>query len=106
MQLPDKHKYTHRYQIYGTPDSPLELKDIPDLSLVEYESAPGDIFLFDSYVPHASNPNNSKDQRRNIYLTYNRKSQGSHHSLYYEDKYQSYPPNAYRNNETEYSYKV
>ncbi len=106
LQLPDTDTYVHQKRIFGTKEEPLILSDIPGLSLKEYTARPGDIFVFDSYVPHASNPNMSSEQRRNIYLTYNKHSSGNHHTEYYKDKYRSYPPNAYRDGDLKYEYKV
>ncbi len=106
LQLPDEKSYIHQTRVFGNKESPLKIEDIPSLSLREYVADPGDIFLFDSYVPHASNPNMSQEQRRNIYLTYNKASDGNHHTRYYQDKYLSYPPNSYRCGDLKYEYKV
>ena len=106
LQLPNVQSYRHHKKIYGNTENPLEITDVPGLQLLEYPAEAGDVFVFDSYVPHASNPNYSEAERRNIYLTYNRKSDGNHHSQYYEDKYQTYPPNAMRLAGTSYKYKV
>lgn len=57
------------------------------------EAAPGDVVFFDSYVPHGSPPNTSDQPRRNIYLTFNRQSDGDQRMRYYRDKWTSYPPN-------------
>lgn len=58
------------------------------------EAAPGDVVFFDSYVPHGSPPNTSSAPRRNVYLTFNRRSAGDLRQRYYADKWASYPPNA------------
>ncbi len=57
------------------------------------EAAPGDVVLFDCYVPHGSPANLSPAARRNIYLTFNRKGDGDHRMAYYHDKWENYPPN-------------
>ena len=53
-------------------------------------TAPGDILLFGSYIPHKSPPNRSNESRRIIYLTYNAKSQGDWRERYYADKRQAF----------------
>lgn len=58
------------------------------------EADPGDVVFFDSYVPHGSPANTSDRPRRNIYLTFNRQSDGDQRLRYYRDKWKSYPPNS------------
>lgn len=60
---------------------------------VMLEADPGDVIFFDCYVPHGSPPNESDRRRCNIYLTFNRKSDGDLRAGYYEDKWKTYPPN-------------
>lgn len=50
------------------------------------EAAPGDVVVFDSYVPHRSDTNRSDRPRRVLYLTYNAASRGDHRERYYADK--------------------
>ncbi len=74
------------------------LSDASDLSWAddEYimlEADPGDVIFFDCYVPHGSPANQSTSSRRNVYLTFNRRSDGDMRARYYEDKWSSYPPN-------------
>ena len=47
---------------------------------------PGDVLVFDSYVPHRSDTNTTDVARRALYLTYNRASAGDHRERYYRDK--------------------
>lgn len=46
----------------------------------------GDILIFDSVVPHCSEPNLSNRSRRALFLTYNKKSEGDHYEFYYRRK--------------------
>lgn len=62
-----------------------------DYQVLEADS--GDVVFFDSYVPHGSPPNTSDQPRRNIYLTFNRRSDGDLRLRYYRDKWANYPPN-------------
>jgi len=47
---------------------------------------PGDLVLFDSYVPHRSASNLSDTWRRSAYLTFNRAAEGDLHKAYYAKK--------------------
>lgn len=67
---------------------------------------PGDIVIFDSYVPHGSKRNSSKRPRKIMYLTYNQKKFGDLRSLYYEDKMKTYPQDCERIAGKKYEYKV
>lgn len=53
---------------------------------------PGDIAMFDSWLPHRSDINNSPNKRRNIYLTYNRTSENNTRPKYFELKRKIWPP--------------
>ena len=59
------------------------------------ETRPGDIALFHCFAPHVAEKNNSKKQRRQIFLTYNDSADGEHyqahrdHYLWYITRSQS-----------------
>ena len=89
--------------------TPLTLEDPPYQPEDEYqvlEADPGDVVFFDSYVPHGSPANTSSRQRRNIYLTFNRASDGDLREQYYQDKWRSYPPNQVASARQDSSYRV
>ena len=65
----------------------------PEDEYVLLEADPGDVIFFDAYVPHGSPPNTGSRQRRNIFLTFNRESDGDMREKYYRDKWESYAPN-------------
>jgi ectoine hydroxylase-related dioxygenase (phytanoyl-CoA dioxygenase family) len=65
----------------------------PEQDYKVIEANPGDVVLFDCYVPHGSPANLTDRARRNLYLTFNRKSDGDHRMAYYHDKWENYPPN-------------
>jgi len=67
---------------------------------------PGDVVVFDSFVPHRSFANTTDSARRILYLTYNRLSAGDHRLSYYADKRASYPPDCEREPGKEYVYRV
>lgn len=56
------------------------------MEFVPVHVKPGDVVLFDSYLPHRSNANNSNGWRRLAYLTYNKLSEGDLHEAYYATK--------------------
>ena len=85
---------------------PLEADDLPDLDLQPIETNSGDIIIFNSYVPHGSESNSSNQRRCNIYLTYNKLSEGNHRVDYFKDKRKSFPPNNERDPNKDYSFKV
>jgi ectoine hydroxylase-related dioxygenase (phytanoyl-CoA dioxygenase family) len=76
----------------------LDMKPIP--------TEPGDVILFDSFVPHASADNRTDRPRRVLYLTYNRRSDGDHRAAYYRDKHVSFPPDIDRVPGREYVFRV
>lgn len=60
------------------------------------DMAPGDILLFDSYLPHRSRANFSSSPRRALYATYNRASDGDVREAYFSEKRRVFPPDADR----------
>ena len=85
---------------------PLDADDLPNLNLQPIETNSGDIIIFNSYVPHGSESNSSNQRRCNIYLTYNKLSEGDHRIEYFKDKRKSFPPNNERDPNKDYSFKV
>jgi len=88
---------------------PLTMDDPPYQPADEYmllEAQPGDVVFFDSYVPHGSPANTSDSQRRNLYLTFNKASDGDLRQQYYEDKWKSYPPNQVSSARADSSFRV
>ena len=86
--------------------TPLTLKDIPNAEMTPVETKAGDIILFNSYVPHGSEANISDKRRCNIYLSYNKTSDGDHRLKYFAEKRKNYPPNNERDPNQEYFFKV
>ncbi len=71
-----------------------------------YPTRPGDVVVFDSYVPHRSARNLTDKPRRVLYVTYNRASEGDHRAQYYADKRASYPPDIERDPAKRYVFRV
>jgi len=63
---------------------------------VPIETKPGDLVIFDSYLPHRSGVNQSLMSRRALYATYNRRHEGNLRDAYFEAKRTSFPPDAER----------
>lgn len=78
----------------------------PEDDYVLLEADPGDVIFFDSYVPHGSPANMSDRSRRNIFLTFNKLSDGDMRAKYYQDKWAKYPPNEIKNARPGGSYRV
>ena len=57
-----------------------------EMNFVNVLTQPGDIVLFDSYLPHQSGPNMTDHPRRLAYLTYNKEREGNFHAEYYATK--------------------
>jgi len=76
---------------------------VASLSWVPLPTEPGDIVFFDSYVPHRSRPNRSKTSRRALYITYNRRREGSVRDQYFARKRGAFPPECERMEGVDYS---
>ena len=85
----EKDLMTEEWQPLTEDDPPYQPED--EYTLLE--ANPGDVIFFDAYVPHGSPPNTSDRSRRNIFLTFNRESDGDLRARYYRDKWESYAPN-------------
>lgn len=59
-------------------------------------TSPGDLVLFDSFLPHRSGPNATGAARRALYLTYNRAAEGDVRERYFALKRVSFPPDIER----------
>jgi ectoine hydroxylase-related dioxygenase (phytanoyl-CoA dioxygenase family) len=96
----------HKKGMIGERWKPLTSEQLAGVDFVKYPMAPGDVAFFDCFVPHQSAPNLTSKQRRNLYLTYNRASEGDHRNPYFADKRKSYPPDLEREPGKEYSFRV
>jgi hypothetical protein len=92
--------------LIGREWAPLGAAETAHFAMIPTPTRPGDVLFFDSFVPHASKANLSREQRRILYLTYNRASDGDHRVRYYADKRASYPPDIERLPDVEYKFRV
>lgn len=86
--------------------APLTSEQMTAFALAPVPTGPGDVLFFDSYAPHASQPNATNVQRRILYLTYNAASAGDHRRRYYDDKRLSFPPDVEREAGRTYRFRV
>ena len=93
---------TPEWQPLSEDDPPYEPKE----EYVLLEADPGDVIFFDSYVPHGSPANTSNRSRRNIFVTFNKQSDGDMRAQYYRDKWASYAPNQVDQARTGDSFRV
>jgi 2-aminoethylphosphonate dioxygenase len=93
-------------RMIGREWAPLNAEEMAGFELIPVPTRPGDVVFFDSYVAHASRPNLTPDQRRVLYVTYNRASDGDHRVSYYADKRASFPPDIERLPGVEYRFRV
>lgn len=52
----------------------------------------GGLLVFGSYLAHRSSANNSSEDRKAIYATYNTAKEGDLHDEYYADRAKLWPP--------------
>lgn len=96
----------HDRGLIGDLWKPLNSEQMNGMDFVPVPTAPGDAIFFDSYAPHRSAPNNTREPRRVLYITYNRASDGDWRVEYYADKRRSFPPDCERETGKTYEYKV
>ncbi|MCR0984257.1 phytanoyl-CoA dioxygenase family protein [Roseomonas populi] len=92
--------------LIGDEWKPLTPEQMAGFALTSLPTQPGDALFFDSYVPHASDPNMTEEARRILYITYNLASDGDHRARYYADKHASFPPDVERIPGRDYRFKV
>jgi ectoine hydroxylase-related dioxygenase (phytanoyl-CoA dioxygenase family) len=96
----------HKQGLLGEEWKPLDDQRIAEVGLKPVPTSPGDVLLFDSYVPHASAENMTGAARRILYLTYNRLSDGDQRERYYRDKFAAFPPDVARVPGSKYVFRV
>jgi 2-aminoethylphosphonate dioxygenase len=96
----------HRRGLIGPEWAPLTDEHMAGFTLTPLPTQAGDVVFFDSYVPHSSLPNLSGHQRRVLYVTYNRISEGDHRERYFAEKRQNFPPDIEREPGKNYVFRV
>ncbi len=82
----------HDKGMLGKEWAPLAAASLGAMDFVPCPTQPGDALFFDCFAPHRSGPNLTDSQRRVLYVTYNRASEGDHRARYFTDKRAVYPP--------------
>jgi hypothetical protein len=85
------------------PDGTLRPEEVARFAWQPILAGPGDVIVFDSYVPHRSGPNCSAGPRRSYYVTYNRASDGDHRQAYYDRKRALFPQECERQPGVDYA---
>lgn len=96
----------HERGLIGPEWAPLTDEHMKGFTLTPLPTQAGDVVFFDSYVPHSSLPNLSGDQRRVLYVTYNRLSEGDHRARYFAEKRRDFPPDIEREPGKNYVFRV
>ncbi len=96
----------HTRGLIGQKWKPLENEELHGIEFKPFPMAPGDVAFFDCFVPHRSKPNRTSSPRRNLYLTYNRASDGDHRLQYFADKRKNFPPDLEREPGKVYVFRV
>jgi len=96
----------HHRGLIGRKWEPLEGHELDGVQFVAYPMAPGDVAFFDCFAPHQSQPNQTDQPRRNVYLTSNRQRDGDFRAQYFADKRKSYPPDFERDPNANYVFRV
>jgi len=94
------------FQRIGADGLPLSEREREGLVFELQVMAPGDMLLFNSYIPHASASNTSEHQRRILYFSYQKQTDGDVRQQYFQDKRQGYPPDIEREDGKSYRYRV
>ncbi len=85
------------------PDGSLELGVMERYEIVPLLAEPGDVIVFDAWVPHRSGPNRTAGPRRAYYLTFNPASAGDQRAAYYARKRELFPPECERKPGVDYA---
>ncbi len=96
----------HTRGLIGDEWKPLSSEDMRRMEARAVPTRAGDVVFFDSYTPHASGPNLTRERRRVLYITYNRRSAGDQRVRYFADKRKSFPPDIERDPNRTYTFRV
>jgi 2-aminoethylphosphonate dioxygenase len=70
----------------------LAVEEAQRMNWIFLPAQPGDVVIFDSYVPHRSASNTSNRSRRALFGTYNKLQDSDRRDAYYQAKRDSFPP--------------
>jgi len=90
----------HKRKLIGKYDEQLQGSDLEGMNFVPVIASRGDTIFFDCFLPHKSDANLGERSRRNIYLTYNRMSEGNKRNEYITRKRKELPPDNERKDDS------
>ena len=88
----------HNKGFLGPYDAPIPDEKLKEMNFLPLEHSLGDVVFFNGYTPHQSQKNKSKFPRTNVYLTYNKASDGDQRKKYFTRKRKELPPDSERGN--------
>ncbi len=74
------------FVVGGTEHGSIQQQYSDKLEWATLEASPGDLIIFNSFIPHYSEKNNSTKPRRAMFLTHNKMKEGDHRRAYYHAK--------------------
>jgi ectoine hydroxylase-related dioxygenase (phytanoyl-CoA dioxygenase family) len=74
------------YVTGGTAHGSIRPEYCDKIEWIPLETSPRDLVIFDSFIPHYSEPNQSNHSRRAMFFTHNRLAEGNFRSAYYRAK--------------------
>ncbi|KAA8569872.1 hypothetical protein EYC84_002215 [Monilinia fructicola] len=87
---------SHKMDIPISADNTLDQAWVDSQEWVPVDLKSGDMLIFGTSFAHRSGPNNSEHDRRVVYATYNRVSDGDNHDAYYRERAKRYPSTHHR----------
>ncbi len=88
----------YKKELLGPTDSTIPEEWINKMKFEPFPTKKGDVVFFDGYTPHQSKENKSTSSRSNVYLTYNKFSEGDQRKKYFARKRKELPPDNERTN--------
>lgn len=74
------------YVVGGSAHGSIDPECCAKIQWIALETSPRDLVLFDSFIPHYSEPNRSDHSRRAMFFTHNRLAEGNFRTAYYRAK--------------------
>lgn len=72
----------HKEGMLGGKMVPMDERNLADMEFIPIHQEPGDVLVFDGFLPHKSAPNNSSKSRRTLLFTYTKESDGDLRKMY------------------------
>jgi len=92
----------HKEGLLGENFGPMREDILNEIEWKPLECQAGDVFLFDSFLPHQSQINKTASDRCVLFLTYNLAREGDGREAYHSDKLNNHPPRIYKEKGKQY----